>query len=270
MRRLLYFIAGILLVFLLLLFIAYMTTPSKTAKEVPPEIICEQHLEQIGKVLLQYRNKHGSLPPAVFVDPNGNKTSWRVALSSEMIRTGYRHLPKQRQEEAIDALKGYNFDERWDSTKNLLWAEDNVGLELLWVLFNCPLEVGYDQEIGLYPNVDRAIELGQNPFAAHYITYLMLVRPDLSSVLPDDAVIVVESLGCGVRLQEPKDIELEELLKAESPFGVGKLNSLHPKVVKAIRADGKVIDIPKDIGKDSLRKLLQGVPVQRDLTTDKK
>ena len=59
----------------------------------------------------------------------------------------------------------------------------------------------------------------------HYVTYLMLVRSDSNAALPDDAVIVVESLGCGVRVQEPKDIALDELLKAKSPFGVG--NSTH-------------------------------------------
>ena len=47
-------------------------------------------------------------------------------------------------------------------------------------------------------------------------------------------------------------------MRADSPFGVGRLNSRHAKVVKALRADGKVIDIPKDIAKADLRKLLLG------------
>jgi hypothetical protein len=175
-----------------------------------------------------------------------------------MIRVRYGHLSKQEQKEATDALGCYHLDEPWDSEKNLRWAEGNPGLYLLWGMFFCPIEVEYDQQIGLYPNVDRAIERGEDPFAAHYITYLMLVRPDPTTTLPDDAVIVVESLGCGIRVQEPRDICLDDLLKSDCPFGIGRLNSAHPEVVKALRADGKVIDIPKDINKGRLRKLLLG------------
>lgn len=231
--------------------------PSGAAREVPPERICERHLKWIGKVLRQYRQEHHSFPPAVFDDPSGNKASWRVVLAPYMIRTGFR-LPKQDEKKAITALESYRFDEAWNSKSNQQWADNNSEMEILWKKFICSTEIAYDFKNGFYPSVDQSIELRQNPFAGHYITYLMLVRSDPSSALPDDAVIVVESLGCGVRFQEPKDIDLEELLKAQSPFGIGKLNSLHPKVVKALRADGKVIDIPKDIDKDNLRKLLQG------------
>jgi hypothetical protein len=90
----------------------------------------------------------------------------------------------------------------------------------------------------------------------------MLKRPGAGDgsidALPSDAVIVVESAQCGVRWAEPRDLPWDELWKGDSPFGKGKLNSLHPDVVKALQADGKVIDIPKTIGKDELRGLLNG------------
>jgi hypothetical protein len=234
---------------------------SRIGTEVPPERPCERHLTSIGRALSQYKAKHGLLPPPVISDSGGNKASWRMVISSDMIRMCFS-LSKQEEKQAVDALEGYHLDEPWDSKKNLQWAEKNPGLELLWRLFFCPTEIEYDQQIGLCPNAGRAIERGENPFAAHYISYLMLVRSDPNTVLPDDAVIVVESLGCGVRVQEPRDILLDELLRAESPFGIGKLNSLHPNVVKALRVDGKVIDISKDIDKEDLRKLLNGTPVK--------
>jgi hypothetical protein len=228
-----------------------------SAHEVPPDRVCERHLKGIGKALLKYREEHGSFPPAVLCDSSGHKASWRLLLSSDVIHTCF-NLSVLEQTKATDSLKGYHFDETWDSKNNLLWAENNRALELLWRVFFCPIEIEYDQENGLCPNAVRDIERGKDPFAARYITYLMLVRPDPDASLPDDAVIVVESLGCGVRVQEPRDIALDELLRAESPFGVGRLNSRHSNVVKALRADGKVIDIPKDIGKEELKKLLRG------------
>ena len=52
--------------------------------------------------------------------------------------------------------------------------------------------------------------------------------------LPDEAVLIVESEGCHTQYGEPKDLDLEDLFKGPSPFGIGKLNSLHPGVVKAL------------------------------------
>jgi len=189
-----------------------------------------------------------------------------IVLAPYIVSKAYI-LSTEQEREAIASLKGYHYNEPWSSPKNQQWAKNNPGLEIVWMRFICPTEIEYDQQIGLCPNADRAIKLGQNPFAAHYITYLMLVHPDSSLPLPDDAVIVVESLGCGVRFQEPKDISLDDLLKEDSPFGLGKLNSLHPNVVKALRVDGEVIDIPKNITKEDLRKLLQGKRVNRGKVT---
>jgi hypothetical protein len=244
--------------------LSWLLTADCGGREVPPEQTCRQSLVFLGEVLLRYKAEHGSFPPSVFPDRSGNNASWRVVLSPSLISMGYRHLSENEREEAANGLKGYRFDEPWDSKRNALWAENNRGLDLLWNEFFCPTETEYDADIGLLPNAARDIQQGKNPFAAHYISYLMLVRPDPHAALPDDAVIVVETLGCGVRVQDPRDLALDELLKAKSPFGVGRLNSVHPRVVKALRADGKVIDIPKDISKENLRKLLEGTSRKRE------
>ncbi len=95
-----------------------------------------------------------------------------------------------------------------------------------------------------------------------FTTYLMLVRPadedGKTQTLSPDAVLVVESANCGIGIAEPSDLRWETLWEGDSPFGKGKLNSMHPDVVKALRVDGEVIDIPKKIGKTELRKLLNG------------
>jgi hypothetical protein len=95
-----------------------------------------------------------------------------------------------------------------------------------------------------------------------FTSYLMLVRPadenGTARPLAPDAVLVVESARCGIKHAEPEDISWESIWEGPTPFGIGKLNSMHPRVVKALRVDGKVIDIPKNIGKRELLKLLNG------------
>jgi hypothetical protein len=144
-------------------------------------------------------------------------------------------------EDSLDSFD-YRPDEPWDSAHNYSLFADWVGCQ-----FTCPLEA--------------------NRFDYPFASYLMLVRASLTAsgkrvpsetLLPDDAVLIVESAGCHIQYGEPKDIDIEYLFTGESSFGVGKLNSFHPNVVRALRVDGKVIDIPKDISKEALRKLLDG------------
>ena len=202
--------------------------------ELPPDRVCgESKLKDIGKALVEYRKKHGDLPHVV-PGPEGLQHSWRVLLTPSLIaRSDYGNT--------ID----YRFAEPWDSPHN----RDALLSTCLSALcmYTCPFEIKDE----FYP----------------YVTYVMLVRPPakdaetgrlVEAALPDDAVLIVESAHCGIRNFEPKDLDWDTLWKGDSPFGPGKLNSLHRDVVKAVRVDGKVIDIPKTISKDKLRKLLNG------------
>jgi hypothetical protein len=143
----------------------------------------------------------------------------------------------------IEKTIDYRFDEPWDSDHN----RTCVLTSTLPSYYTCPLESN----------------LAEYPFA----TYVMLVRPVLPSAegnvapgspLPEDAVIVVESANCAIECGEPRDLDWNILWQGDSPFGLGKLNSFHTGIVKAIRLDGKVIDIPKDISNAELRQLLNG------------
>lgn len=204
-----------------------------SAPEAPPDKVCEHHLARLGEAIAAYHHEKGSLPQSM-TGVAGFKRSWRVLIAPYLMGSDSQSLD-------------YRLDEPWDSPHNRQQL-------LNWVpgKFTCPLES------------DRI----DYPFAS----YAMLVRADSTGSkegahdvmpLPHDAVLIVESAGCRIEYGEPRDIDIESLFKGDSPFGVGKLNSFHPKVIKALRVDGKVIDIPKDISKEDLRKLLMGAATNR-------
>lgn len=206
---------------------------SPVALEVPPERHCEIKLEWLGKAVADYRSEHGQLLQTQ-LGPGGFRHSWRVLVAPYML--AYTNHPH---------TFGYRFKEPWDSPHN----REIFHKSWLAGSLTCPAE-------------ERSINY---PF----VSYVMLVRFDSTESdkgtrqaipLPDNAVFIVESVGCGIKYGEPKDVDLEDLFEGDSPFGAGKLNSFHPRVVKALRVDGKVISIPKDITKADLRRLLEGTP----------
>lgn len=209
---------------------------SSIGREAPPDRLCTIKLEQWGKAIVEYRAQHGDLPRNVS-SPGGLQHSWRVVLAPCLL--AYLDNPG-----AMD----YRFDEPWDSPHN----RDAVSESGLSYFFACPVESDRED----YP----------------YVSYLMLIRPSttvpgtgrlVQPVLPGDAVLLVESDHCGVKYAEPRDLEWNTLWKGKSPFGPGKLHSLHPATVKAVRVDGKVIEIPKTLDKNKLRMLLNGSPPDR-------
>ncbi len=200
-------------------------------REVPPDRFCEIKLEWLAKAVADYRSEHGELPQAR-TDYQGLRQSWRVLLAPYILAHTYH-----------PGTFKYRLEEAWDSPYNRNAFQNS------WLAgcLTCPAE---KQSVD-YP----------------FVSYVMLLRPRLEGSdevahprtgLPDDAVLFVESTGCRIEYGEPRDIDIEALFRGDSPFGVGKLNSLHPEVVKALRVDGKVIDIPKDIAKKALQKLLAG------------
>lgn len=90
----------------------------------------------------------------------------------------------------------------------------------------------------------------------------MLARPmagwGQQQALPPNAVVIVESANCEIGIAEPRDISWDSLWEGRSPYGKGKLNSMHPEVVKGIRVDGTIIDIPKRLDREDLKMFLNG------------
>jgi hypothetical protein len=204
----------------MLLFALTIKCDSGESPEIPPDKGCEYHLRDIGTAIAKYHRIHKDLP-AVVLGPDGLQHSWRALIAPYILERYWE----------ID----YRINESWDSPHNRKTLS-NFNLQYS---FCCASD-----RHGSYPYP--------------YTSYLMLVRPAKMYPLPSDAILIVESAKSGIKYAEPRDLLWEDLWKGDSPFGIGKLYSLHPKVVKALRVDGKVIDIPKDIDNDSLRKLLQG------------
>ncbi len=188
-------------------------------------------LRRLAEGMLRYKEEHGKLPPAVYVDPSGNEHSWQILV-----------LPYLLPEDERKLIKTYRFDEPWNSPHN---AKITQYYDL--TRLHCPAE----SSRGVYP----------------FTSYLMLVRSEQpranddgtnASAIAEDAVVLVESAHCGVRRYEPKGLDIKTLWQADSPFGKGRLNSDHPNVVMAVRANGEVVSIPKDISKEELKTLLGG------------
>ena len=205
---------------------------SSGTPQMPPDRVCgEVLLRTLGEAIVQYRTEHGDLPPVVS-RPGGLQHSWRALLAPTWV-------VRCDHPDRID----YCFDEPWDSPHN----RDALRVSTLFCRYTCPLE---------------------NPTEGYNLaSYVMMVRPAVKDpstgrlaqpALPDDAVLIVESANCGIEYGEPRDLDWDTLWQGDSPFGPGKLNSLHDGVVKAVRVDGKVIDIPKNLPKEKLRKLLSG------------
>lgn len=201
---------------------------SSSRPEMPPEAFCEHRLATLQAAMARYRAESGRLPDNV-TSAAGFEHSWRAVLAPYLVE-GERF--------PLD----YRFDEPWDSSQNRRALRSRVSFR-----YTCPVEG---------PQFDY-------PF----VSYVMLVRGGprdaderrrFATALPDDAVLLVESAGCQIECGEPRDIDIESLFNSDSAFGVGKLNSPHPGVVKALRVDGTVIDIRKDISKEDLRMLLSG------------
>lgn len=199
-------------------------------KEPPSSVSCEWNLEMLAKAISAYEADHGSCP-SFTVDDGGNKVSWRILIAPYVLMS-YDSAPSLL--EAFD----YRFDESWNSPHNKA------------ALSRIPLDAYY------CPTCENAFKKNT------YTSYVMLARPTAGrgqqQSLPPNAVVVVESANCEIGIAEPRDVSWDSLWEGESPYGKGKLNSMHPKVVKGIRVDGTVIDIPKGLDGRKLKMLLNG------------
>lgn len=214
------------------------------AAQTPPDIPCDRSLRCIGRWLCLYKEKHGTFPPSTLIDANGNKTSWRLVL--------LRSFPEYLSGPQEVAMAAYKSDQPWNSPENIEWSNAHGGQ--FHSRFFCQTEA-YVEEHGA-----RWID-------EQFTSYLMVVRQQdgvEAMPLPESAIVVVECTGCAVSWWKPEDICINTILEADSPFGTGRLNSGHPDFVKAVRADGEVINIPKDITKNDLRDLLDGTHKEAD------
>ncbi|MDA7980679.1 MAG: DUF1559 domain-containing protein [Pirellulales bacterium] len=202
---------------------SYFFPPTSTAREVP--VSCESNLEGIARAIHCYQTTHGELPPHEVLH-NGHKHGWRAAIADFL--TGESSVWKS----------GYDFGASWDSDSN------RSSMRSFSPFFNCTEE---NTALG-YP----------------YTSFVMLLRrsADNTFISPNElrpkAVLIVESSDSRIETGEPRDLKVADLFDGNGPFGPGRLNSRHEYHVNAMCVDGSVINIPKTISENELKKLLAG------------
>ena len=208
----------------------YLSPAISSARQLVGSAACEASLEGVARAIRRYRTTHGALPEHEVLR-NGHKHSWRAALADFF-------FPDNPQ--ASQGLQGgYDFGAPWNSDSN------RSSLRAVSSLFNC-----IEENTSLdYP----------------YTSFVMLLRRSADgntfispNALPPKAVLVIESIDSGIETGEPRDIEIADLFDGNGPFGPGRLNSRHEHHVNAMCVDGSVINIPKNISEDELKKLLAG------------
>jgi len=211
----------------------YLWGPRCAAPEVVREEWCRHGTipVRLAVAMQKYCQVYGKPPPPVFLGPNGHEHSWRVLLLP--------YLPLGE-----DAYRDYRSDEPWDSAHN----RRALRSFLRHGFHYCPQD-----------------RVASSDSCHEFTSYLMVVRGesgllDRERQAAPEEVLVVESAECGIRFAEPRDILWERLWRGDSPWAVGKLYSRHD-YCWALRRNGQLLVIPRNMSPGQLRLLLEGYPV---------
>jgi len=149
--------------------------------------------------------------------------SWRYIIARDKMASGH-----------IDIWYNWDVDESWQDTHN--------NEEIAFPYFACHVE-----------------SVASKQRKVSETSYLMLLRPNTNmDSLSNSVVIVVESADCGIHWMEPRDLSIETLHKVDNPFGKGLLNSYHDGYVYALRKNGNIIRISKNLQKCDVLAILEG------------
>jgi type II secretory pathway pseudopilin PulG len=165
------------------------------------EASCRGRLGQLALALEDYRQDHGTLPPAYVADKEGNPMhSWRVLL-----------LPYLGEEELY---KQYDFSEPWNGPHNRALAESGSAIAQKW--FRCPKDVSSTTGWTNYVAVVGSGTLWPGIDTVNKQTYCNNSRQFL----------LTEIKSSGIHWMEPRDLSLEQAssgLVSTSPHR-GKVN----------------------------------------------
>jgi prepilin-type processing-associated H-X9-DG protein len=181
-------------------------------------VSCPNYMKQLGLALLNFADKHQTLPPAVVFDSRGLPMhSWRTLILPEI------------EEGTLYAT--YHFDEPWNGPRNRTVTQVEVRD------FQCPedkpkpFETSYVAIIG--PGTAWSVPGGAK----------------LSDITdgPENTILLVEMKNSGIKWAEPRDLDLNNL-----PPGLTKQNLLHSLSnhaggFNAVFADAHVEFIPETI-----------------------
>jgi prepilin-type processing-associated H-X9-DG protein len=196
---------------------------------------CREHLQSIGQAFYDRAKSAGRYPAAVEKSDGQPPQSWRVALLSEITRSGQ---------------VAYDISQPWDAGANLPAAQTEVEV------YSCPA-VGYPRD-----EQNRWL----SPFAL--VTGPGTIFPDGRGLRIKDitdgtssTILAVEAAGLRIVWSEPRDFDV-----SRDPIGVnlpgsalgqspGLASSYHPGLANLLMADGRVMLVGSNIDPTILRKL---------------
>jgi prepilin-type processing-associated H-X9-DG protein len=183
---------------------------------------CAANLRQIGAALLAYERTHGTLPPAVVVDDQGQPMhTWRVLILPYLGREG-QHLSRQ-----------YRLNEPWDSPHNRQVAQNMPRV------FRSPgdpntnsTETSYVVVIGPTTAFPPNVPLSRNQFADGL----------------HQTLLVLEMANSGICWTEPRDPAAGSLM-----FQIGAdIGGSHGGGLNVLMADGAVRFLPDTTSSDTI------------------
>jgi hypothetical protein len=178
---------------------------------------CVTNLAWITNALLKYRAENGRYPPAAVLDPNGKPMhSWRVLI-----------LPYLGETELYDE---YDFDQPWNSPKNLRLAERLPGV------FRCPTE-GRDNtetETSYVALTGLGTAWSEN-----------IAADSEKQCRPEQLILLIEVAHSGVCWTDPRDSRPEDNFAANVSTSCRRLGSQHCMLGHVVCADGRIWRIPR-------------------------
>ena len=140
--------------------------------------VCINNLQNIGRALQQYRDLHGSFPPAYIADAQGRPMhSWRVLI-----------LPQLERE---DLYQRYDFTQPWNSAHNLELADE------MPLLYACPMNQRKNRT-----NTEYVAAVGPRfAFASSGAPQ----PPAKNLNARADTIMLMEWVGSGICWLEPRD-----------------------------------------------------------------
>jgi prepilin-type processing-associated H-X9-DG protein len=219
-------IVGVLLALLVCggILAALLLPAVQAARQAAIRARCQNNLMQISLALQMYEDTHGTLPPAYIPDASGKPMhSWRV-LILPFLEEGSLHSQ-------------YDFNQPWDSPKNLALAQQ------MPKIYSCPTGD---------PSPDKTpyqVIVGQQTmFPGPRGVRSLDIRDGMSLT-----IAVVEASGSPVTWTQPQDLEFDRLSFSIGSGQPGQLDSEHRGGINAAFADGSVRFLDENNPPDQVR-----------------
>lgn len=195
-------------------------------------VACGAHLYRLGYGMLLYQEEHGHLPPAYTVGPNRRRMhSWRILV----ILSDY-------------FVRGYDFDEPWDSAKNKQFGDDRPSG---FACPSAPATRGGERLTNYF-----VVTGNTTPFPGSGTTSLPIFAGPRGR---SKTILIVESSNLNVEWLEPRDLAFDEMSFVPNDPKRPSISSYHPDGPLVLMADGSTRSI-KGIAPEVLRAMLQHMP----------